>query len=643
MNKSNFSLTYRPEIDGLRAFAVIPVIFFHAGFKLFSGGFVGVDVFFVISGYLITSIILSEMEVGKFSLINFYERRARRILPALFFVTLICVPFSWMLLISKDMKDFAQSLIAISTFSSNILFWRESGYFNTAAELKPLLHTWSLAVEEQYYLLYPLFLILAWRLGKRWILALLTAAILVSLSLGHWGAYNKPHAAFYLLPTRAWEILIGIFAAFYLSRTSLNRFNNKASNTLGIIGLALIMYSIFFYNKTTPVPSLYLLIPTVGTLLIIVFAHSGTIVSNFLSNRIFIWIGLISYSAYLWHQPLFAFIKYLSFDDHPSASIMALCCLLVIPLAYLSWRFVEKPFRNKSFIKRKNIFFLSIVVATIIITFGLVINKRIEVKNYNIGVLNSASAKVVVVGDSHATHLLYGLKKYFDSDISAMIFSGCIPFYNVDRYDSRFPPRTCSTAINNSLKDIENNQLINTIILSSMGPVYLTGEAFKGKDPARVKGNGVVLITNPKLKDKWLIYEIAMRNTLERFTLLNKKVVFVIDVPELGFSPRFCHVNNSSLSIFGRSFKFRYGKEDCFVSRKDFNDRNDRYRKFIYNILKDYPTIKLFDPTEIFCDYRKCHAIKDGKILYRDFDHLSIDGSELVAKHLIPIIRETLR
>ena len=151
------------------------------------------------------------------------------------------------------------------------------------------------------------------------------------------------------------------------------------------------------------------------------------------------------------------------------------------------------------------------------------------------------------------------------------------------------------------------------------------------------------MITNPKLKDKWLIYEIGMRNTLERLTSLNKKVVFVIDVPELGFGPRFCHINNSSLFIFGRSFKFRYGKEDCFVSREDFDDRNDRYREMIYRILKDYPTIALFDPTEIFCDDRKCHAIKNGKVLYMDFDHLSIDGSELVAKNLIPIIRETLR
>jgi len=642
MSKSNFSLTYRPEIDGLRAFAVIPVIFFHAGFKLFSGGFVGVDIFFVISGYLITSIILSEMEVGKFNLINFYERRARRILPALFFVTLVCIPFSWMLLISKDMKDFAQSLIGISTFSSNILFWRESGYFNTAAELKPLLHTWSLAVEEQYYLIFPLFLMLTWRLGRHWILVLLTVAILVSLGLGHWGAYNKPHAAFYLLPTRAWEILIGIFAAFYLSRTTLNRFNNKISNTLSMMGLALTMYSIFFFNKTTPVPSLYILVPTVGTLLIIVFAHSGTLANSFLSNRIFIWIGLISYSAYLWHQPLFAFIKYLSFDDHPSAPIMASFCLLIIPLAYLSWRFVEKPFRNKNIIKRKYIFFSSVAVAMIIISFGLVINKRIEVKNVK-NIINSASAKVMVLGDSHAPRLFYGLKEYFGSDIAVKSFMSCIPFYNVDRYDSRYEPRYCSTSINNALKDFENNPKMNTIILMSMGPVYLTGETFKGKDPARVKGNGVVLITNPELKDKWLIYEIGMRNTLERLTLLNKKVIFVIDAPELGFSPRFCHVNNYSLSIFGKSFKYRYGKEDCFVSRKDFDDRNDRYREMIYRILKDYPTIAFFDPTEIFCDDRKCHGIKENKVLYTDFDHISLEGSKLIAKQLIPIIREVLK
>ena len=182
-------MDYRREIDGLRAIAVVPVILFHAGFETFSGGFVGVDVFFVISGYLITSIILAELEQGKFSIVNFYERRARRILPALFLVMLVCIPFAWLWLLPSDMKDFSQSLVAVAVFASNILFWRESGYFDTAAELKPLLHTWSLAVEEQYYVLFPLFLMLFWRLGKRWILGTLGLVFVASLAVAQWAAY----------------------------------------------------------------------------------------------------------------------------------------------------------------------------------------------------------------------------------------------------------------------------------------------------------------------------------------------------------------------------------------------------------------------------------------------------------------------
>ena len=172
-------MNYRREIDGLRALAVLPVILFHAGFQTFSGGFVGVDVFFVISGYLITTIILTEKQAGTFTLINFYERRARRILPALFAVMLVCLPFAWIWLLPQDMKNFSDSLVAVSGFASNILFWRTSGYFEPAAELKPLLHTWSLAVEEQYYVFFPLFLMLTWHLGKRWILVLL--ALVLSL------------------------------------------------------------------------------------------------------------------------------------------------------------------------------------------------------------------------------------------------------------------------------------------------------------------------------------------------------------------------------------------------------------------------------------------------------------------------------
>ncbi|KPX98563.1 Acyltransferase 3 [Pseudomonas amygdali pv. myricae] len=183
----NPALGYRPEIDGLRALAVIPVILYHAGLPLFSGGFVGVDIFFVISGYLITSIILAQMLNGRFSLIDFYERRARRILPALFVMMLVCLPVAWLTLDPSDLKYFAKSLVAVPTFSSNLLFWLESGYFDATAELKPLLHTWTLAVEEQYYLFFPPLLMLAWSMGRKWLIVLLIAAALASLALAELG------------------------------------------------------------------------------------------------------------------------------------------------------------------------------------------------------------------------------------------------------------------------------------------------------------------------------------------------------------------------------------------------------------------------------------------------------------------------
>ena len=292
-------MKYRREIDGLRALAVVPVILFHAGFETFSGGFVGVDVFFVISGYLITTIILAELEQGKFSIVNFYERRARRILPALFFVMLVCIPFAWFWLLPSDMKEFSKSLVAVSFFASNILFWRESGYFSTAAELKPLLHTWSLAVEEQFYVLFPLFLMLFWKLGKRWILVILGLVFVASLALAQWGSYTKPAAAFYLLPTRGWELLIGVFAAFYLSQANRKEFGKGLSELGGWLGVALILFPVFAYSKTTPFPGFFALAPTIGTVLIILFATQQTSAGKFVGNKAFVAIGLISFSAYL--------------------------------------------------------------------------------------------------------------------------------------------------------------------------------------------------------------------------------------------------------------------------------------------------------------------------------------------------------
>ena len=343
---------YRREIDGLRALAVLPVILFHAGIDTFSGGFVGVDVFFVISGYLITSIILAEKEAGTFSIINFYERRARRILPALFLVIVICVPFAWLWLLPSDMKDFSQSLVAVSIFSSNILFWHESGYFETAAELKPLLHTWSLALEEQYYMLFPLFILVTWRLGKRWIVGILAVLSIASLAVAHWGAYNIPSPTFFLLPTRGWELAIGAFIAFYLSSNEVVIVSETTKQIASTLGLALILSAVFTFSKNTPFPSLYALIPTIGTALIILFAAPNTYVGRALGTKAFVGIGLISYSAYLWHQPLFAFARHRSLGE-VSEVVFLLLAIAALMLAYVSWRFAHPTLFEQSCSSRR--------------------------------------------------------------------------------------------------------------------------------------------------------------------------------------------------------------------------------------------------------------------------------------------------
>ncbi|MAK59583.1 MAG: acyltransferase [Ponticaulis sp.] len=345
-------MKYRPEIDGLRTLAVVPVILFHAGFELFSGGYVGVDVFFVISGYLITTILITEHDEGRFSLINFYERRARRILPALLFVILCCLPFAWMWLLPDDLIDFGKSLLATALFSSNIYFWMDSDYFATASELKPLLHTWSLAVEEQFYIFFPLALMVFWRFGKRFLIGLFALAFIVSLGMSHWAAYNKPDANFFLLPTRAWELLIGSVCAFWLQKRALPA-ASTLSQLLGLSGICLIIYSIVFFDGSTPFPSLYALVPTVGTALIILFAGKNTLTGALLSLKPMVGIGLISYSAYLWHQPIFAFARLRSLLE-PSHTLMLGLSVLSLVLAFFSWKFVEAPFRNRKRISRNS-------------------------------------------------------------------------------------------------------------------------------------------------------------------------------------------------------------------------------------------------------------------------------------------------
>ncbi|CAA6825423.1 MAG: O-antigen acetylase [uncultured Thiotrichaceae bacterium] len=372
-------MQYRKEIDGLRALAVVPVILFHAGIQGFSGGFVGVDIFFVISGYLITSIIVAELETGDFTISGFYERRARRILPALFFVILVSLPLAWWLLLPHELVAFGRSIIAVMVFASNILFWQESDYFATDSELIPLLHTWSLAVEEQYYIIFPILLLVCWKLGLRWVTAILATIAVISLGLAEWGWRHDASGNFYLLPSRVWELMAGAGCALYLSNKP--QPTGTLSQVLSLSGLGLLMLSILWLDDTIPFPGIYAILPVLGTALIILFAHQGNWTGKLLSLPALVGIGLVSYSAYLWHQPMFAFAR-LYYAEEPGLVIMSGLAVLTFGLAFISWRFVERPFRQRQNFSRKQIFIMALMgsIAFVLIALAFIMLEGIPAR-----------------------------------------------------------------------------------------------------------------------------------------------------------------------------------------------------------------------------------------------------------------------
>ncbi|MGI2125801.1 acyltransferase family protein [Shewanella oncorhynchi] len=365
------------------------------------------------------------MEQQKFSIINFYERRARRILPALFFVMLSCLITGYFTLMPDEFKNLGQSLVATSLFSNNILLAITSGYWDLASEFKPLLHTWSLGVEEQYYVIIPFLLIIAWKYWKDRIPLVLCSLFISSFFFSVWFVELSPQLGFYILPTRAWEISIGGLAAIYLRRDVKCAVSFRISNFLSFLGFILIIISILIFDKTIPSLFLYLLIPTAGAALIIVFAREGTLTHLLLGNRSVVFIGLLSYSLYLWHQPVFAFLR-IFLVEKPSSFIFIISILFIFVISFLSWKFIETPFRNKKIINRNEIFIFSILGNVFFIACGFYLNisygmpgrvfnstvkvedmdKRFynekaflyKIDNFN----NDGRKKILIVGDSFA-------------------------------------------------------------------------------------------------------------------------------------------------------------------------------------------------------------------------------------------------
>jgi peptidoglycan/LPS O-acetylase OafA/YrhL len=655
------------------------VILFHAGFESFSGGFVGVDVFFVISGYLITTIILSEKERGTFSLVNFYERRIRRILPALFLVMFVSLPFAWLWLLPSDMTSFSQSLVAVPTFSSNILFWKTTGYWGTDNELRPLLHTWSLAVEEQYYLIFPLFLMLMWRFRRRWILGSFLTVAVASLVAAHWGAYNHPTATFFLLVTRGWELAIGATIAFYFlyrkKAVRIHLSHQFVDEVLSISGLLMIGYAVFIFDEIVPFPSLYALVPTVGTGLIIVFSSGNTMIGKLLGLKPLVGIGLISYSAYLWHQPLFAFARYRSLTGPTEIILLALAALSIV-LAYLSWRFFEKPFRKKGLFERKEIFTFALTGSLFFIAIGLAgcfsdgwpdrIDGRLkssiekaQVEGSFEGLClpgdgqnhaNMDSCTLVkgdnvfayLVGDSHARELASEMKRAFaqtDIGLIQAIERGCPPVQDVYVYVSESDKPRCFNHNQEVYLHLEDNSNIKYVILIARWALYLEGTRFNNleggieHDENLQFDSGVVDNLDYHANyDRLAYFKQSYADSVKKLLGMGKKVILVYPIPEVGWHvPRY--VTSYYLSDPDQAFSLGTGS----TSYKVFQDRNKNAYQALDSI-GEYSNLFRIYPEKIFCNNDledRCIVQKDGYLLYSDDDHLSNAGARSVIAEIV--------
>ncbi|MCB2137213.1 MAG: acyltransferase [Rhodobacteraceae bacterium] len=502
--------SYRREIDGLRAVAVVPVMLYHAGVPGIPGGFLGVDVFFVISGFLITSLIVTALSEGRFSFWEFYARRARRLLPALAAMLIICLPLAWATMLPKAFGAFGLSMGATAIFLSNVHFWQLTGYFDGASVHEPLLHTWSLSIEEQYYLVFPLLILLLWRTApRRIVFAAVAVLALVSLAVSQWGWSYRPDVNYFFTPSRFWELLAGSLAALLSANgralmPQSDRLRALASQ-LESIGLAMILTAMVLFDDKTPHPALPTLWPVAGTMLVLLCAQHGGWATRLLSAPLCVGIGLISYSLYLWHQPVLVFSRLLH-PDLAGPGAIAFQLVVTFALGWASWRFVELPFRlgrpgalanstaPKTPLAPRPVVLMAAGVLTLLLGLGLLADKGRDLARryvtadaagralldftvdgdgavdryymHNVCFLDgsfppdtrdrclpaSGIGGLVIWGDSHAAALAHGLRSRF-SDVGQLTTSGCAPIAS----SADLFPEKCRRNNDDSLRLLREN------------------------------------------------------------------------------------------------------------------------------------------------------------------------------------------
>lgn len=635
-------MQYRPDVDGLRAVAVLPVVLFHAGVPGFGGGFVGVDIFFVISGCLITGLIADEIRQGRFSVANFYERRIRRIVPALAVMLLVCSVVASAVLLPLDYAEFGRSVAAAALSFSNLFFWRQSGYFSDAAELKPLLHTWSLSVEEQFYIVLPLVLLaMAWlfrgRGAQRWTVAGVLVLLAGSFALSVLGLERHPDAVFYLMPTRAWELLLGALLGLGAVPPARRAWVYEAA---GALGLGLIGWAVFVFDPMTAFPGPNALVPCLGAALVM-YAGTGVgrggglpLASRLLARRGPVFVGLISYSLYLWHWPLLVFAHYTTFGPLGPAALAGVLAVTAV-VSVLSWRFVERPCRTGPWLRGRRAFAHGAAVLALLLAFGgwtIASNgwatrfdpqvSRVEAladsrnRDYvackdrdpahvlsgdlcTVGAADAAGEPWLIWGDSHVWAMLHLFDEAFrQAGARAIVasYDGCVPLFGLSRVHYQGPCR----AIADSVDRLIAREGVRRVVMAA----YWTGyyrDTLQVDDTVTGPGDGA---TTARVLNRGLV------RTVDRLVARGIAVYVADPLPGARWNaPRAL----AAAAAWGRPIDPAYSLAEYQAMNRDFFQTVDALGGAVRGRLSLWT---------LLCDGGRCRTEDDGGLpLYFDTNH----------------------
>jgi len=639
---SPYKSSYRSEIDGLRAFAVLSVVVFHIAPTWLNGVFIGVDVFFVISGFLITSHIFENLDKGKFSFTDFFGRRIRRIFPALILVMACSLAFGWFALIADEYAQLGKHVASGAAFISNFILVDESGYFDNVAETKPMLHLWSLAVEEQFYIVWPLVLWLAWK-RKFNLLTITVLFALVSFYLNLRFVKSYPTETFFWPIGRFWELLSGSILAWLLLYKSdcVSRFKlwvdkcavrffqfkdvetngNIASNLMSIVGLFLLAYSVLRINESLPFPSFWALIPVLGALLIIVSGSKAWLNRILLMNPIAIWFGLISYPLYLWHWPIISFLHIIE-DGVPSRLMRINGVISAIILAWLTYQFVEKPIRfglNK--IRR------TAILLGAMVSIGFI---GLQIYSSNKSVISPTAA---TAGESGHNSFFSYLNSTYHKCENLEIYNSSNKWRGLNRcWQSKKGEPTVillgdSHAENYFIGFAETLKEENVAFYIEGGRPSLNDAEFRVifEQLSNVNGDGKTVVITTFYGQDFGKHDLLneLKEVIQFLKSLNFRVVIIGDVPVFSSDPRSCISDIPINKLFNR-------QKVCDISKSDLASQIQLYEPHLQLLAFNENVIYLPTNNNLICDNTKCSMKVDGQLLYRDSHHLNVLGSKLM-------------